>query len=782
MSRNQLALSSIGLLVGFAVVALIASSESLGQTTKLPVHKFTGKVIVGSDPLGSPDLLIEARIGDVNYANSTDVGRDTRTTSGGFFGLTGKDLHVCKDVTETPQKEGGNDGDVIEFYVEDVRAEARLPGGAVVDPVLFEQASSTELDLFVPSLTVDKVLATLSEDACTNQVPTPTPTPTSTPEPTSTPLPTVPPTPGGAPPPADGGAPPPSEGGTPADGEGAEEGTATPTATPGPALPTAEELADLSPAEAASTVGELEIGEAVVLFDQIESSAAADILEELDIGTVIAILDGLDFGATAQILNEMTPSVAAAVIGGLPTAEVEQIIGVMDEAVLLQTLSLLPIETLRQISTDVLLRNLPSVPAVVLLPEKAPRVAPDSLPPSLLAESPTSSVYGVPLTIPDQWVTLATGPPPIDTIMGKFRSQQTDVQVTLEVLEPGAAPPQPDPDVVDNTVLNVSVDNVPPGDLLVVRVVFRVEKSWLEEHGIHRWSMRVNRFDDERLSWVSFPAKPVDEDETHLVYSATLPGFSDITISGGEKPLEQAVQVTGLDVMPEVPAANLDIVVSAEATNRGAVSVSYPASLWIDDTIEAMQVLDLTAGAAEPFTFTLRKPVGTYRARVDRLLKRFNVFPDVSPSPTPEPALTPTPTLAAVPTPAPESDTPTPTAPPTASPTPGAAPPIVTPTASPTATPTSRPTVAVTPTATATPTPTATLVPAAAQVATAEPTFTPTPTSAAPTASPTVAPTAVVLVDSEEGGGSAILLIGAAVAAVVVALGIGVVLVLGRRS
>ena len=185
-------------------------------------------MFVGSDPVVSDGLLIEARIDNINYANSTDEGRNTVTATGGVYGEV-RDLHVCKDVSGTPELEGGNDGDVIRFYVEGIPAEAQQADGTVVDPVVFEQASSTELNLFVQSLTLAAVPATDSEEACTNQVPTPTPTPTETPAPTATALPGTGPATGGG---GSGGG-----GSQPASTAPETSLFPTPTPTPAPGLP-----------------------------------------------------------------------------------------------------------------------------------------------------------------------------------------------------------------------------------------------------------------------------------------------------------------------------------------------------------------------------------------------------------------------------------------------------------------------------------------------------------------------------------------------------------------
>jgi hypothetical protein len=133
-------------------------------------------------------------------------------------------------------------------------------------------------------------------------------------------------------------------------------------------------------------------------------------------------------------------------------------------------------------------------------------------------------------------------------------------------------------------------------------------------------------------------------------------------------------------------------------------------------TEQDVSILTKLSGA---FLYVKRTPKGNLKGW--ELLKKANVFIQVTPvlTPTPTPTSTPTPTPAGTSTP-----TPTPTPTPTSTPTP-------TPTATSTPEPTCpprppRPTP--TPTATPTPTPTPTATPTPTPTPTATPTPTPTPT------------------------------------------------------
>ena len=83
---------------------------------------------------------------------------------------------------------------------------------------------------------------------------------------------------------------------------------------------------------------------------------------------------------------------------------------------------------------------------------------------------------------------------------------------------------------------------------------------------------------------------------------------------------------------------------SARVTNLTDKDLVFPASLWLNNTIESAREITLSAGATTFFFFVVEKPVGTYNVRVDRLLGQFTVAPIPTPvTPTP---VTPTPVTA----------------------------------------------------------------------------------------------------------------------------------------
>jgi hypothetical protein len=151
-----------------------------------------------------------------------------------------------------------------------------------------------------------------------------------------------------------------------------------------------------------------------------------------------------------------------------------------------------------------------------------------------------------------------------------------------------------------------------------------------------------------------------------------LPEVSQLGISTHDAEVGQAVTIT------------------AQVTNNGTGRAVYPASLWLNETVEDTQSVIVEAGETREFSFTYNpSEEGTYEVRVDRL------FESLSVSAQPEPTATSVPPTATaiVPVATPVTTVPSPTSVPPA--------PSVVPTRTVTA-PTSVPPTAVPPAATAT--------------------------------------------------------------------------------
>ncbi len=387
-----------------------------------------------------------------------------------------------------------------------------------------------------------------------------------------------------------------------------------------------------------------------------------------------------------------------------------EIVQTMDEDKLVERLSIVSVNKLSGIQIQVLFDNLPSVPASQLAGE-IPPVADPSLPlPEVTQVTESLFIYRVPQTGELVWVVLVGSPAPIDKILGKFtRSIPGGVQVAVEGLEakPPEILPELPPGQTINTFFGVEVDDADPEDIIAAYMTFFIQRDWLESNRFNRWSVRVNRFNQELGIWVPITTKRVRESEDRIFYSVVLPGFSVLAITASEQIPEQLFEVTDLSISPSSALSGEDVTVSVSVQNTGTTTQVYPANLYINSTIEAAQSVTLDAGETRVVSFTTqRDATGTYQVRVERLLGEFTVGQVTPPTATPT-SVPPTPTATATPTP-----TPTPTSVP---PTPTATPPIPTPTA--TATPPSVPGVSET------------VTPVVEATATVAPIFTPTPVS-----------------------------------------------------
>ncbi|MDD4250475.1 MAG: PGF-pre-PGF domain-containing protein, partial [Methanosarcina sp.] len=61
-------------------------------------------------------------------------------------------------------------------------------------------------------------------------------------------------------------------------------------------------------------------------------------------------------------------------------------------------------------------------------------------------------------------------------------------------------------------------------------ISFKVEKSWIQDKNIDKFSIVLNRYNDKK--WGQLPASLVNEDDKYLYFKAKTPGFSPFAITG----------------------------------------------------------------------------------------------------------------------------------------------------------------------------------------------------------------------------------------------------------
>ncbi|AKB36590.1 cell surface protein [Methanosarcina siciliae C2J] len=75
-------------------------------------------------------------------------------------------------------------------------------------------------------------------------------------------------------------------------------------------------------------------------------------------------------------------------------------------------------------------------------------------------------------------------------------------------------------------------------------VCFRVEKSWMQDKGIDKLSITLNRYSDKK--WNELPTALLREDDKYLYFTAQTPGFSPFAIAG-----KTIVEKSGIKIRPE---------------------------------------------------------------------------------------------------------------------------------------------------------------------------------------------------------------------------------------
>ena len=164
-----------GSLLGLALVLLFRGGLSSVSAAPVAPHIVFGQAKTQDETVLDSGLAIEARINNVNYAQTIDVatgiGSQSVTThsqddSGLNYG-TQVNFQVCADDPGSGALEGGKNGQAIFFFVSGIQAQVQV-GSALVNSLSFTTGNATQVDLVIPSLTEPIATpATASDDACT---------------------------------------------------------------------------------------------------------------------------------------------------------------------------------------------------------------------------------------------------------------------------------------------------------------------------------------------------------------------------------------------------------------------------------------------------------------------------------------------------------------------------------------------------------------------------------------------------------------------------------------
>ncbi|GAH34493.1 unnamed protein product, partial [marine sediment metagenome] len=254
------------------------------------------------------------------------------------------------------------------------------------------------------------------------------------------------------------------------------------------------------------------------IFEEMDSGNAADIMEEMDPDDAAAIMEEMDPGDAADIFEEMDIDDAAAVMEELTLDTLTDIIGEMTEDALMDILPGLSPDTLYSIDPEVLFDSLPNVPTEQLLSEEPPQPPAEATAPVVVYTTPSGARYLAVQTWAGEWVVVMATPMPVDQLMIKTKQALTDVETTVDIFDqrPSEAAVSLPADQVVYTYLSITFDNATPEDIELGHITFQVEKEWLEQNSIHKWSVALNRYDPELGQWITLPTKRVREDSSYI--------------------------------------------------------------------------------------------------------------------------------------------------------------------------------------------------------------------------------------------------------------------------
>ena len=507
-------------------------------------------------------------------------------------------------------------------------------------------------------------------------------------------------------------------------------------------------------------------GEVLVL---VRLSKAAGIVENIDVEKGAAIFEIITPSSGALIMETVTSqkvsdllSLVSAIQAGtvmenLTTSSLTGVVKLMPEKKMIYRLPVMSPERFFLVPASVLLEALPSVPAEAITKEVLPKVSGNK--PEVVLSTQGSSIYQQTSVGEDSWNTIISSPHPLDQVIAKFDKDINEVIITVQEEDQSTISLPLEKGESLYSAFSIALDGGIASSMTLGHVSFYVEKSWFDSKNIHKWSIRIKRYDENINKWVAHTAKRVSEDDTKVYYTVSVPSFSNMAVIGSNSIPTPEFVVKNLVLNPFFPTADEDFEISARITNTGTETLVYPANLWVNDIIENSQILIVEPGETVSFVFTENKTNGRYGLRVERLLATFQVrakpVPTVTVAPKPKPTPVAVPSLPAQPTPKP----------------------VVTVKATPTATPLPKPTAAPAPKPTSVPVPTAVVA-----TATAAPVVKETPISQ-PTPTPTATPILVEKpLEEDEEGSSTLLIIIIIVIVLVVLGGLGFVFMRGKGS
>ena len=418
--------------------------------------------------------------------------------------------------------------------------------------------------------------------------------------------------------------------------------------------------------KAADIIEEVATDKAADIIEEVATDKAADIIEEVATDKAADIIEEVSTDKAADILEEVSADKAADIMEELSTEKLNNTIPAMSEQALTERLPGMTAEKLHSVEPAVLFESLPNAPTEQLVSETPPEPPAELEDPVVVYTTPSGAKYLAIRTVAGEWVVIVGTPMPVDKLLIKTKKALKDVGTTIEIFE--ERPPGVFVDIsaekIVRAYITITLENATPEDVELGHMTFMVEKEWLEQNSIHKWSVALNRYASELNKWISLPTRRVKEDDTYLYYTASITHFSVFAITGSQTLPSMEFQVSKLAISPAKVEPGEAVTISADVTNIADRAGTYVATLWINGTVEAGKYISLEADKSQTVSFTVtRAAEGSYEVRFDRLFGSFSV---TKPVPAPKP-----------PVPAPKP--PAPPAPPAPAPAPAPTPPVAPP-------------------------------------------------------------------------------------------------------
>ncbi len=397
-------------------------------------------------------------------------------------------------------------------------------------------------------------------------------------------------------------------------------------------------LATMTNDKAGSILATMADDKAGSILATMTNAKAGSVLATMTNDKAGSILGTMTDAKAGSILENVEMKKAAAIMEKLTTDKLTGVIPGMSEASLTERLPWLSPDKLYSVKPDVLFRSLPHAPTEQLISEDPPQPPAEATAPVVVYTTPSGARYLAVKTWAEEWVVVMGTPVPVDKLLIKTKQALQNVETTMEVYEkqpPEVAASLPAGQIA-RAYLNISFKNATPEDIELGHITFKLEKAWIEQNSIHKWSVVLNWYDPELKQWNSLPTKRVEEDDTYVYYTAVISHFSIFAISGSQVLPPADFGVANLTINPAKAETGEAITISADVTNLSGSAVRHTVTLWIDGTVEAGRNISLNAGETKPVSFMVtRDAEGDYEVRVDRLFGSFSVTKVVTPPVTP---------------------------------------------------------------------------------------------------------------------------------------------------